>query len=65
MLDSQRYSYKFYLINIMEEMVVCSKDKNDNSDNACMFFCSRNAQISFLKENMKKINSFQNINIAI
>ena len=63
--DSQRYSCKLYLIDNMEDIVVCLGLKLFNSDNTKTFFCNRNAQVTFVEEPQLKLISFKIINIDL
>ena len=61
MSDSQWYPYNLnlYLNNNMEEVVVFKGLQVLNSDSTNMFFCSRNAHVTFVVKSQLKIISFQ------
>ena len=60
--DSHRYPCSFYLINIVENVVVFL---GSNSNCSFMLSCSRNAQGTFVEKLQLKIISFKIINIDI
>ena len=60
MPDSQRYPGNLYMIKNVEDIVVSRSLKVFNSNNANMFSCSRNAQVTFVENPKLKIISSQN-----
>ena len=48
--DSERFSWNPYLFNSLEDMVVFLGLKVINSDYSYMFFCSGNAQVTFVEK---------------
>ena len=51
MPDSQRHPSNFYLIKNVEDIVVFLGITVFNSDHSYKFSCSRNAQVTFVKNN--------------
>jgi len=60
MPDSQRYPWNHYIVTSLEDIVVFPGLKVFNSDNSCMFFCSRNAQVTSVN-NPNENNQFSKI----
>ena len=62
--DSQQYNWNLKLIYDVEDIVVFIV-KSVNSDNSCMFSCSRHAQVTLVDKSQLKITSIQIKNIKI
>ena len=64
MFDSQQCPENLYLVNNVDDIVVYSF-KSVYSDTSYMFFCRRNAQVTFVEKPQLKIYKITNIDIPI